>query len=215
MLMSAVAHECQKAALDALGIGVTESCELPSVGTRNWICPCTRILAASSRTPWMQTQWVVPWSPEDSPHDLRITGEWNTSVPKQLWQACDSRSKDTRVLPDQLCGFLLIGAGILWFQHTTVPREDTTSRHCNKPRILGFQDPRITGAWSHQDLRVSEEAWVPRTLTHPESQVHRSPESQDHRGSWTLRSPESTRIIGRTGSNQIYWGQQALEMIRW
>jgi hypothetical protein len=32
---------------------------------------------------------------------------------------------------------------------------------------------------------------------------------------WTLRSPELTGIIGRTGSNQIYRGQLALEIIRW
>lgn len=97
----------------------------------------------------------------------------------------------------------------------TVPRGGTTSRHFNTPRILGFQDPRNPGAWSHQDLRVSEEAWLPRTLTHPESQDPRIPESQDHRESWTLGSSDSTRIIGRTSSNQIYWGQQALEIIRW
>jgi hypothetical protein len=34
---------------------------------------------------------------------------------------------------------------------------DTTSRHCNKPRILGQQDPRITGSGSYQYFRVSEE----------------------------------------------------------
>jgi hypothetical protein len=36
-----------------------------------------------------------------------------------------------------------------------LPRGDSTSRCCNMARILGFQDPRIPGAWSHQDLRVS------------------------------------------------------------
>jgi hypothetical protein len=58
------------------------------------------------------------------------------------------------------------------------------------PRILGFQDPRITVAWSHKDIRVSEKAGLPKTLTYPESQVHRIPESQDYRESWTLKSPE-------------------------
>ena len=85
-----------------------------------------------------------------------------------------------------------------------VPRGVTTSRCCNTPRILGFQDPRIPGAWSHQDLRVTEEAWLLRTLTHLECQVYRILESQDHRESWTLRSSESTRNTGRTSSNQIY-----------
>jgi hypothetical protein len=37
--------------------------------------------------------------------------------------------------------------------------------------------------------------------------------SQNHRESWTLRSPESTGIKGRIGSNQIYCGQKALEII--
>jgi hypothetical protein len=36
----------------------------------------------------------------------------------------------------------------------------------------------IPGAWSYQDLRVSEEYLLTRTLTQPESQVHKIPESQ-------------------------------------
>jgi hypothetical protein len=66
-----------------------------------------------------------------------------------------------------------------------VARGDTTSRHWDMPRILGFQDTRNPKAWSHQDLW---EAWLPGTLTHPECQVHRIPESQDHRESWIMRS---------------------------
>ena len=64
-------------------------------------------------------------------------------------------------LPDQQLRFLLVSAGTLvsnTADSPMIPRGDTTSRCCNRPRILGFQDPRITGAWSHQDLRVSEEA---------------------------------------------------------
>jgi hypothetical protein len=38
-----------------------------------------------------------------------------------------------------------------------VPRGDTTTRHSNMPRILGLQNPRIPGAWSNQDLKVSKE----------------------------------------------------------
>jgi hypothetical protein len=39
----------------------------------------------SSRSPWMLTQQTDPQSPEDSPRDFRITGEWNTtSIPNQL-----------------------------------------------------------------------------------------------------------------------------------
>jgi hypothetical protein len=40
----------------------------------------------------------------------------------------------------------------------TFPRRDTNYRSYNKPRIIGVQDTRIPGDWSHQDLKVSEEA---------------------------------------------------------
>jgi hypothetical protein len=93
----------------------------------------------------------------------------------------------------------------LGVKHTRQPKFlRGPSTHCNTSRIIGFQDPRKTGSWSLQDLRVSEEAWLLKTLTHPESQDHKSQESQDHRESWTLRSPESIGIKGRTGSKQIY-----------
>jgi hypothetical protein len=79
-------------------------------------------VSASFGSPWAQTQRMVPQSPEDSPHYLRITGEWNTtSVPNQLWQACDSRSKDTGDLPDQQLGFFLICDGGHWFPHARQP----------------------------------------------------------------------------------------------
>jgi hypothetical protein len=38
-----------------------------------------------------------------------------------------------------------------------VLKGDTISRHCNMPRTLGQQDPRITGARSHHYITVSEE----------------------------------------------------------
>ena len=49
------------------------------------------------------------------------------------------------------------------------------------PGILthpGSQDPRITGAWSHQDLRFPEAAWLPGALARSGSQGHRIPGSQ-------------------------------------
>jgi hypothetical protein len=94
-------------------------------------------------------------------------------------------------------------------------RDGTTSRHSNTPMILGSEDPKIPEAWSNQDLRISGEAWLPRTLTYPQSQHHRIPESQNHKESWILRSSDSTGITGRTGSNQIYGGNWALEIIIW
>ena len=65
-----------------------------------------------------------PWSTEDSPCSLRITGERNTtSVPIPFSQVCDSKSKGTGALPDMQLRFLLVSAGIPWFQtHKTAQR---------------------------------------------------------------------------------------------
>ena len=48
-----------------------------------------------------------------------------------------------------------------------------------------------------------EEDLLPGALTYPESQDHRITESQDYRDSLTLRTSDTTRITGRTGSSQI------------
>ena len=41
--------------------------------------------STGSGSPWARNRQIPPQSPEDSPLDLRITGEWNTtSVPIQL-----------------------------------------------------------------------------------------------------------------------------------
>ena len=73
---------------------------------------------------------MVPWSPENSPPNLRITGEWNTTlVPNQLSQAFVSKSKDTGALPDQKVGILLICTGVPWFQTLqTVPQPSEETR---------------------------------------------------------------------------------------
>ena len=60
----------------------------------------------------------------------------------------------------------------------TTPRRSSTPRHSNLPRIIGSQDHRIKGAWSHQDLRVPEATWLQGALTHPGSQDHRITGSQ-------------------------------------
>jgi hypothetical protein len=156
----------------------------------------------------------------DSSRNLRITEEGEHNIGSNpnvtgLWQQ-EQRHRSpawpaARIPLDQYWYTLVSNTSA----NPPVLRGDTTSSHCNKPRILGFQDPRTTGALSHQDPRISEEAWLPRTLTYPESQVHRSLESQDHWESWTLRSPESTWNIGKKDSYQVYWGQKALEIIRW
>jgi hypothetical protein len=83
---------------------------------------------------------------------------------------------------------------------------DSSSRRSNMPRILGSQHPRIPGTCSHQDPRASEEAWLPRTLTHPESQHHRIPESQRKLDSekfwvnWDYRKDRLQSDILRAGS---------------
>ena len=108
--------------------------------------------------------------------------------------------------------------GSLWlvlvyldFKHIRQPHDpQRTSRHCHMSKSLGIQDTRIPGAWSHQDIRCL----TAKSLTQPEYQIHRRPESQDRRQSWTRRSSESTGIIGRAGYNQIYWGHQDLEINR-
>jgi hypothetical protein len=96
---------------------------------------------------------------------------------KPILMGLCQQEQNHRGTVDQLFRFLLGNNGIPGFgtqqRAPTVPRGDATSRCCNIPRILGFQYTRIPGAWSHEDLRVSEEAWFPRTLTNPESQVHR------------------------------------------
>jgi hypothetical protein len=81
------------------------------------------LVGASSGSSWAQTLQTIPQSAEDSPHNLGITGEGNTtSVPIQLWQVCDNRSKDTGALPDQWFVFLLITTSIPWFQtHQIAP----------------------------------------------------------------------------------------------
>jgi hypothetical protein len=74
------------------------------------------LVGTSTGSPRVRNGRIPPQSPEDSPCDLRITGEWNTtSVPIQFWRAYDSRNKDTRALPDQRLGFLLISSGLPWF----------------------------------------------------------------------------------------------------
>jgi hypothetical protein len=78
------------------------------------------------------------------------------------------------------------------------------------PSILGSQDQRIPGAWSHQDLRGPES--TAGALTHPGSQDYRI---RKYRITETLRSSDTTRINGRTGSSQIYRRHLALEIARW
>ena len=119
-------------------------------------------VSASSRWPWAGTQQTVPWSPENSPQ-CQILGwvECNICSKTIVKGAWDRRSKDTGALPDQRLGFLLVSADIPWYQtQQTAIRspEEIPLLGAYVLRILGFWDPRIPGAWSNQDLRISEEA---------------------------------------------------------
>jgi hypothetical protein len=124
----------------------------------------TLLVGASSRSPWAQTWQIVPQSPEYTPCDLRWVEQNNDSNPTVmgLWQ--QEQGHGSPPWPA-----VLVPYDVEWYtwvsntpESPIVLRRDTTCRQCNTPRILGFQDPRITGAWSHQDLRVSEESWLPR-----------------------------------------------------
>jgi hypothetical protein len=163
------------------------------------------LFSANARSPRMQSQWTSSQYSENSPCDIRITGEWNTtSIPIQLWWACDSRNKDTRDIPNQRHRFILTSYGLLWFP--TDQKAPRSSKETPLPGIVQTQDLRTTGSqdnrsWVTQVSKGLRGIWLPRSLTHPESQVHRTTQSKDHRESWNLRSPESTGIIGRTGSN--------------
>jgi hypothetical protein len=71
--------------------------------------PLRPSISTSSGSTWALTLQMVPWSPEDSPRDLRITGEWNrTSLPIQSSWACAS-SRKVENLPDQGLKSLLVG----------------------------------------------------------------------------------------------------------
>jgi hypothetical protein len=193
---------------------------------------------SSTGSPCVQSWWTAPQSLEDSPCDLRITGEWNTtSVPIQSCGTWDSL-KEAENRPDQGHKSLPVSTNTVspWVLSQRTPpqsledfprslRTTEQTAPCSSKQTplpgtvtgpgsltTGSQDKRSLVTPVLQGLRG---IWLPRTLTHPDFQVHRSPQAKDHRESWTLRSSESTGIIGKTGSNQIYWGQQVLEIIRW
>jgi hypothetical protein len=78
--------------------------------------------------------------------------------------------------------------------------------------ILGSLDPRSLDTPQSQGLRGSFTAKKSDT---PRISHNRISESQDLKESWNLRSTDLTGITGSTGSNQIYLGQEAFEIIRW
>jgi hypothetical protein len=172
-------------------------------------------VGTSARPPWAQTQQTIPLVPMDSPHPrcpstprflkslvsrTQLFQHHQECLGPQQEQGHRNLTQPVARIPSSWCWSTLVSNSV---ESPMAPRRGSTSRRSNMPRILGSQDPRVPGAWSHQDLRVSEEARLPRTLTHSESQDHRIPESQ-HRESWTLRSSDSIRITGKTGSNHIW-----------
>jgi hypothetical protein len=148
----------------------------------------------------------TPQSLEDSPCDLRTTGEWNTtSVPIQSRGTWDS-IREAENLPDQGHKSLPVGisTGSPWARSWWAsPRSledspwdlrttDQTAPNFSKETPLlgtlthpgslttGSQDKRSLVTLVFQGLRGT---WLLRTLIHPESHVHRRPQAKDHRES--------------------------------
>jgi hypothetical protein len=160
---------------------------------------CARVLIGSLLFPW------ATWNSSGGSQGLPFHGSHSSRTNIRSYSET-SRPLRMQKVVQRVCR----GSPPLYLGHHASRQSPGAQRrgvsipwHCNMPRILGFQDLRIPGAWSHQDLWVSEKTWLPGTLTHPQSQDHRIPESQDHRESQTLRNSDSTGITGRTGSNQI------------
>ena len=130
--------------------------------------PCPSSGSVSSRWLWAWTWWTVPWSPEDFPpprhtSSPRILGSLvsGTQCLFQQNQEClvpaghRNPAQQVAQIPfSQLWSTLVLNSA----DSPTVPRGDIVSRCSNTLRILESLDPRITGSWSHQNLRVSEEA---------------------------------------------------------
>jgi hypothetical protein len=75
--------------------------------------------------------WTSPRFPEDSPHDLRITDEWNTtSVPIQLLRTW-AIIREAENLPDQGHKSLLVGTstGSPWVRFSWHPHRTQRTLH--------------------------------------------------------------------------------------
>jgi hypothetical protein len=177
---------------------------------------CTLQVGASTGSPRTQCKQTPPRSLEDSPCDLRTSSLWNTSsVPIQqtwdstgpetalgkqktqpdqgyksppvgtsTWSPCGQRRwAPPRSLEDSPCDLRTTDQAVPHSSKET-PLPDNVTR----PGSLttGSQDKRSLVTPVFQGLRGT---WLPRTLTNPESQIHRSPQTKDHRESCTLRSP--------------------------
>ena len=151
----------------------------------------------SSQPPWVRTQRMVPCAPEDSschrhPNIPRILGS-PVSGTQHLFQNNRHWPMTVEERTEEPC--LASGLGSFWsvlvylgFKHSgqpKVPRVGTTSRCCNTPRILRFQDPRIPGPWSHQDLCLRG------SLTAKNSDTPRISDSQDPRITGSQRKLDS------------------------
>jgi hypothetical protein len=52
-------------------------------------CDKSLPVCASTRAPWPQSLQTIPRSPQDSPWDLRTSGEWNTTSARRQVQTPD------------------------------------------------------------------------------------------------------------------------------
>jgi hypothetical protein len=82
-------------------------------------------VGASTGSPWAQSQWTPPRYLEVSPHDLRISGEWNTTfVPIQLCGTWDSiRGAENPAWPGSQVPSSLCQHRVTWaWSQRTLPR---------------------------------------------------------------------------------------------
>jgi hypothetical protein len=165
----------------------------------------------SAWLPWVQTRHTVRMSPKDSQaprhpsslRDLESLVRGKQYLFQQNLECLELAEAWTRnpALPVAWAPSGHHWSTLDWnsVDSPTVPERYITDRGTNTHRILGSKDYRIPGAWSHQDIKMSEDAWLPITQTHPGPQHHRIPEWEDPNKSVTLRSSVSTGITGRTG----------------
>ena len=78
--------------------------------------------------------------------------------------------------------------------------------------LLGSQNLRSLVTPRFEDHRS---ILIPRSSDILRFQDHRTPESDDHRNSWTLSSSDETKITGGRGSSQRQQGQVAQKITKW
>jgi hypothetical protein len=114
----------------------------------------------------------------------RIRGEEDTTSVPNTGRNWDKQDTGTQELQQTrgTCSFWCVWACALhrpWAQTLQpVPQHPEAAPLLGALTSPGSEDPRIPGAWSHQDLKAF---WLPGARRHPGFQDLRIQESQDHR----------------------------------